>query len=73
MLKTTLKKDGDNKHLLIEEKETITITMTRGISNVIAAISWDTIALNVKGKLYQRYMNNPTTQRKIPPQKDQLY
>jgi hypothetical protein len=52
MLKTTLKKDGDNKHLLIEEKETITITMTRGISNVIVAISWDTIALNVKGKLY---------------------
>ena len=52
MLKTTLKEDEDNKHLLIEEKEAITITVTREISSVIAAISLGTIALNVKGKLY---------------------
>jgi len=52
VLKTTLKEDGDNKYLLIEEEEAITITVIRRMSSVIAAISLGTITLNVKGKLY---------------------
>jgi hypothetical protein len=52
VLKTTLKEDEYNKYLLIEKEETITITVTRGLSSVIDAISLGTIALNVKGKLY---------------------
>jgi hypothetical protein len=51
VLKTTLKEDEYNKYLLIEKEETITITVTRGLSSVIDAISLGTIALNVKGKL----------------------
>jgi len=42
----------DNKHLLLEEEEAVTITVTREISNVIDAINLGTIALNVKGKLH---------------------
>jgi translation elongation factor P/translation initiation factor 5A len=42
----------DNKHLLLEEEEVVTITVTRGISSVISAINLGTIALNVKGKLH---------------------
>ena len=38
----------DNKHLLLEEKEAVTITVTRGISNVIVAINLGTIALNAQ-------------------------
>jgi len=43
---------GDNKHSLLEEKEAITITVTKGISSVIVAINLGTIALNVEGKLH---------------------
>jgi hypothetical protein len=43
---------GDNKHLLLEEEEAVTITMTRGISSVIVAINLGTIALNVEEKLH---------------------
>ena len=50
-LETPLEEIGDNKHLLLEEEETVTITMTRGISSVIVAINLGTIILNVKGKL----------------------
>jgi hypothetical protein len=42
----------DNKHLLLEEEEAVTITMTRGISSVIDAINLGTITLNVEGKLH---------------------
>jgi len=42
----------DNKHLLLEEEEAVTITVIREISSVIDAINLGTIALNVKGKLY---------------------
>jgi hypothetical protein len=52
VLKTTLKEDEDNKYLLIEKEEAITITVTRGISSVITAISLGTIALYVEGKLH---------------------
>jgi hypothetical protein len=38
--------------------------VTRAISSVIVAISLGIIALNVEGKLHQRYMNKPTIQRK---------
>ena len=41
----------DNKHSLLEEEEAVTITVTRGISNVIVAINLGTIALNAEGKL----------------------
>jgi len=40
----------DNKHSLLEEEETVTITVIRGISNIIVAINLGTIALNVEGK-----------------------
>jgi hypothetical protein len=43
---------GDNKHLLLEEEEAVTITVTREISSVIVAINLGTIALNVEGKLH---------------------
>ena len=46
MLETTLKENEDSKHLLLEEHEAIRIIMTRGIYNVIAAISLATITLN---------------------------
>ena len=39
----------DNKHSLLEEEEAVTITVTRGISNVIVAINLGTIALNAEG------------------------
>ena len=55
----------DNKHSLLEEEEAVTITVTRGISNVIVAINLGTIALNVEGKLHQRYINKPTMQRRM--------
>ena len=38
----------DNKHSLLEEEEAVTITVTRGISNVIVAINLGTIALNAE-------------------------
>ena len=38
----------DNKHSLLEEEEAVTITVTRGISNVITAINLGTIALNAE-------------------------
>ena len=38
----------DNKHSLLEEEEAVTITVTRGISNVIVAINLGTIALRCK-------------------------
>ena len=50
----------DNKHSLPEEEEAVTITMTRGISNVIAAINLGTIALNADGKLRWRHVSKPT-------------
>ena len=37
-----------NMHSLLEEEEAVTITMTRGISNVIVAINLGTIALNAE-------------------------
>jgi len=43
---------GDNKHLLLEEEEAVTITVTREIFSVIVAINLGTIALNVEGKLH---------------------
>ena len=55
----------DNKHSLLEEEEAVTITVTRGISNVIVAINLGTIALNAEGKLRCRYMSKPTMQRRM--------
>ena len=52
MVETPLEEVKDNKHLLLEEEEAVTITVTRGIFNVIVAINLGTIALNVKGKLH---------------------
>jgi hypothetical protein len=50
-VETPLEKARDNKHLLLEKEEAVTITMIRGISSVIVAINLGTIALNVEGKL----------------------
>ena len=50
-VETPSEETGDNKHLLLEEEEAVTITITRGISSVIVAINLGTITLNVKGKL----------------------
>ncbi|KAJ6880799.1 hypothetical protein NC652_033980 [Populus alba x Populus x berolinensis] len=50
----------DNKHSLPEEEEAVTITVTRGISNVIVAINLGTIALNAEEKLRWRYVSKPT-------------
>ena len=55
----------DNKHSLLEEEEAVTITVTRGISNVIVAINLGTIALNADGKLRWRYVSKPTMQRRM--------
>jgi hypothetical protein len=52
VVKTPLEKVEDNKHLLLEEEEVVTITVTRGISSVIVAINLGTITLNVEGKLH---------------------
>ena len=57
---TPLEEAEDNKHSLPEEEEAVTITMTRGISNVIVAINSGTIALNAEGKLRWRYVSKPT-------------
>jgi len=51
-VETPLEEAGDNKHLLLEEEEAVTIIMTKGISSVIVAINLGTIALNVEGKLH---------------------
>ena len=59
----------DNKHSLLEEEEAVTITVTRGISNVIVAINLGTIALNAEGKLYWRYVSKPTMQRRMTEKK----
>ena len=48
MTETPLKEAEANKHSLLEEEEAVTITMTRGISNVIAAINLGNIALNAE-------------------------
>jgi hypothetical protein len=48
VLETTLEKDKDNKHLLLEEEEVIIITMTREIFSVIVVISLGIIALNIE-------------------------
>ena len=63
----------DNQHLLIEEEEAVTITVTREISSVIVAINLATIALNVEGKLHQRYVNKPTIQKRMLLSEDQLH
>ena len=63
----------DNHHLLLEEEEAVIITMTREISSVIVAINLATIALNIEGKLHQRYVNKPTMQRRMPLSEDQLH
>jgi len=63
----------DNNHSLLEEEETVTITVTRGISSVISAINLGTIALNVKGKLNERYVSMPTMQRRMPTAEEQLH
>ena len=54
-----------NMHSLLEEEEAVTITVTRGISNVIAAINLGTIALNADGKLRWRYVSMPILQRRM--------
>jgi hypothetical protein len=59
----------DNKHSLLEEEEAVTITVTRGISNVIVAINLGTIALNAEGKLRWRYVSKPTMQRRMTEKK----
>ena len=48
VVETPPEEDEDNKHSLLKEEEAVTITMTRGISNVIVAINLGTIALNVE-------------------------
>jgi hypothetical protein len=63
----------DNNHSLLEEEETVTITVTRGISSVISAINLGTITLNVKGKLNERYVSMPTMQRRMPTAEEQLH
>ena len=63
----------DNQYLLLDEEEAFTITVTREISSVIVAINLATIALNVEGKLHQRYVNKPTMQRMMPLSEDQLH
>ena len=63
----------DNQYLLLDEEEAFTITVTREISSVIVAINLATIALNVEGKLYQRYMNKPTMQRRMSSSEDQQH
>ena len=72
-VKTLPEKAGDNQHLLLEEEEAVTITVIREISSVIVAINLGTIALNVEGKLHQRYMNKPTMQRRMSSSEDQLH
>ena len=72
-VKTLPEKAGDNQHLLLEEEEAVTITVTREISSVIVAINLGTITLNVEGKLHQRYMNKPTMQRRMSSSEDQLH
>ena len=52
VVETPLEEVEDNKHSLLEEKEAVTITVTKGISSVIIAINLGTITLNVKGKLH---------------------
>lgn len=59
----------DSKHSLLEEEEAVTITVTRGISNVIVAINLGTIALNAEGKLRWRYVSKPTMQRRMTEKK----
>ena len=55
----------DNKHSLLEEEEAVTITVIKGISNVIVAINLGTIALNAEGKLRWRYVSKSTMQRRM--------
>jgi len=52
VVETPLEEVEDNKHLLLKEEETVIITMTREISNVIAVINLETITLNIEEKLY---------------------
>jgi hypothetical protein len=52
VVETPLEEVEDNKHSLLKEKETVIVTMTREISNVIAVINLETITLNVEEKLY---------------------
>ena len=59
----------DNKHSLLEEEEAVTITVIRGISNVIVAINLGTIALNAEGKLHWRYVSKPTMQIRMTEKK----
>jgi hypothetical protein len=59
----------DNKHSLLEKEEAVTITVTRGISNVIVAINLGTIALNAEGKLRWRYVSKSTMQRRMTEKK----
>ena len=65
VVETPLEEVEDNKHSLLEEEEAVTITVTRGISNVIVAINLGTIALNAEGKLRWRYVSKPTMQRRM--------
>ena len=59
----------DNKHSLLEEEEAVTITVTRGIYNVIVAINLGTIALNAEGKLRWKYVSKSTMQRRMTEKK----
>jgi hypothetical protein len=69
VVETPPKEVEDNNHSLLEEKEAVTITVTRGISNVIVAINLGTIALNAEGKLRWRYVSKPTMQRRMTEKK----
>ena len=73
VVETPLEEVKDNKHLLLEEEEAVTITVIREISSVIVAINLGTITLNVEGKLHQRHMNKPTIQRRMSSSEDQLH
>jgi hypothetical protein len=66
VLETTLENDEENKYILLEEKKTVTIIVTRRISIVIVAINLGTIALNVEVKNHQGSINKLSIQRKIP-------
>jgi hypothetical protein len=52
VVKTPPEEVGDSRHLLLEEEEAVTISVTRGISSVIVVINLGTIAPNVEGKLH---------------------
>jgi len=52
VVETPLEEVENNKHLLVDKEEVVTITVTRGIFSVIVAINLGNITLYVEGKLY---------------------